>query len=151
MSMSAIWRAAGAGVAGGFFGNAMLGILFTSPPVRAVLYNEQLQSALFLEVTPTRDVAYSVVGLILLSAIHGLLFKRFAPTIPGERWWTKGLAWGGVIWAMYWLFQEWFIYHTLLREPLLLAGVELAILLLGSLAEGLVIAFLVLALHRQDA
>lgn len=151
MPINEFWRAAGAGVAGGFFGNALLGILFTSPPVRAVLYDERLQSALFLEVTPTRDVAYSVVGLIVLSAIHGSLFKQFAQAIPGERWWTKGLAWGGVIWAMYWLFQEWFIYHTLLREPLLLAGFELAILLLGSLAEGVVIAFLVLGARRREA
>lgn len=147
MSISTNLRAAGAGMAGGFVGNAALGLLFTSPPVQAVLYDEHLQSSLFLEVTPTRDVAYSVVGLIVLSSIHGLLFKQFEPAIPGKAWWAKGLAWGGVIWAMYWLFQEWFIYHTLLREPLELAAFELAILFFGSLAEGLVIAFLLLALR----
>jgi hypothetical protein len=45
------------------------------------------------------------------------------------------------IWAMFWLFQEWFIYHTLLAEPLLLNLLELSILLVGSLIEGVVIAF----------
>ena len=151
MSMSSTLRAAGAGIAGGFVGNALLGVLFTSPPIQAILYNEELQSALFLEVTPTRDVAYSVAGLILLSAIHGLLFRQFVSAIPGQTCWSKGLAWGGVVWAMYWLFQEWFIYHTLLREPLALATFELAILLVGSIAEGLVIAFLVLLPNRRRA
>jgi len=43
---------------------------------------------------------------------------------------------------MFWVFQEWFIYHTLLGEPLALNLLELAILLAGSLVEGLVIAFI---------
>jgi hypothetical protein len=42
---------------------------------------------------------------------------------------------------MFWLFQEWFIYHTLLGEPLILNLLELSILLLGSLVEGAIIAF----------
>jgi flagellar biosynthesis protein FliQ len=42
---------------------------------------------------------------------------------------------------MYWLSQEWFIYHTLLGEPLLLNILELSILLTGSLVDGLIIAF----------
>ena len=51
------------------------------------------------------------------------------------------MFWGLTIWVMYWLSQEWFIYHTLLKEPLLLNLLELAILLIGSLVEGLIIAF----------
>jgi hypothetical protein len=42
---------------------------------------------------------------------------------------------------MFWLFQEWFIYQTLLGEPLILNLLELSILLLGSLVEGAIIAF----------
>ena len=37
--------------------------------------------------------------------------------------------------------QEWFIYNTLLGEPLFLNAFELTILILGSLVEGVVIAF----------
>jgi hypothetical protein len=55
----------------------------------------------------------------------------------------KALMWGVIIWATYWLFQEWFIYVTLLNEPIKLATFELAILLCGSLVEGLVISRLV--------
>ena len=42
---------------------------------------------------------------------------------------------------MYWLFQECFIYNTLFGEPLILNALELTILVLGSLVEGVVIAF----------
>ena len=50
------------------------------------------------------------------------------------------MVWGLVLWALYWLPQEWFIYITLLREPLPLAGLELLILGLGSIVEGVIIA-----------
>lgn len=66
----------------------------------------------------------------------------FLPSIPGKTWIGKGAFWGLTIWLMYWVFQEWFIYHTLLAEPLLLNLLELAILLLGSAVEGMVIALI---------
>jgi hypothetical protein len=78
----------------------------------------------------------------VLSAAHGLLFETLHPALPGRSWFLKGVAWGGIIWMMYWVFQEWFIYHTLLGEPLLLAAFELLILLIGSLVEGITIAAL---------
>ena len=133
-------RALAAGVAGGFAGNAFLGACFTSPWIQSLLYDPAVQSALFLEITPQRDVARSVAGLVVLSSLHGLFFRIFAPSMPGPGWARKGLFWGLVIWAMYWLFQEWFVYHTLLREPLILCLLELALLLAGSLIEGMVIA-----------
>ncbi len=131
-----------AGIAGGFVGNGVLGALFTSTPIHALLYNPTWQSPLFMEITPQRNIPVSVSGLVLLSAIHGWLFELLKPSMPGRNWLRKGLFWGMAIWALYWLFQEWFIYHTLLQEPLLLNLLELIILLLGSLMEGVVIAFL---------
>lgn len=142
MKLDQAWRAALAGIAGGFVGNGVLGALFTSEAVRGVLYNPAFQSDLFLSVTPQRDVAYSVIGLVLLSAIHGLLFVVFFESLPGKTWIGKGLAWGATIWAMFWLFQEWFVYHSLLGEPPALAAFELLILLGGSFVEGIVIAAL---------
>lgn len=133
-------RAILAGWIGGFMGNGLLGAVFSSPMAKAVLYDTNVQSQLFLSVTPQRNIAVSVVGLIVLSGIHGLLYSRLNPSIPGRTWLMQGLAWGGMIWASYWLFQEWFIYITLLGEPLLLAAFELLVLLAGSLLEGVVIA-----------
>lgn len=129
-----------AGWIAGFLGNALLGVLFSSPWVRSVLYHPAWQSRLFIEITPQRDIAVSVIGLIVLSGLHGIMFNQFAPSIPGRSWLAKGLFWGATIWAIYWLFQEWFIYVTLLKEPLPLALLELLILLGGSLLEGAIIA-----------
>ena len=130
-----------AGLLGGFVGNGVLGAVFSSAPVQAILYNPEWQSTLFIEITPQRNIPVSVAGLVVLSVVHAWLFSVFQPSIPGRTWLRKGLFWGVTIWAMYWLFQEWFIYNTLLGEPLLLNVLELSILMLGSLVEGAVIAF----------
>jgi hypothetical protein len=130
-----------AGLVGGLIGNGIMGAIFSSPPVQAILYNPTIQSPLFIEVTPQRNVVSSVAGLIILSVIHAWLFKVFEKSIPGQTWLQKGIFWGLTILLMYWLFQEWFIYNTLLGEPVLLNLFELSILLLGSLAEGIVLAF----------
>lgn len=129
-----------AGLVGGFLGNGVLGALFSSPPVHSILYNPEWQSPLFIELTPQRNIPVSVAGLVILSIVHSWLFSVLQPSIPGKTWIRKGLFWGAVIWAMYWLFQEWFIYNTLLNEPLILNLLELTILMLGSLVEGIVIA-----------
>jgi hypothetical protein len=70
------------------------------------------------------------------------------PSIPGRTWVKKGLFWGMAIWAMFWVFQEWFIYHTLFGEPIILNLLELAVLLAGSLVEGLVISFILRNISR---
>lgn len=137
-------RALVAGWLGGFIGNAFLGAAFSSPWIKDVLYNPAWQSQLFLQITPQRNIAVSVIGLVVLSGLHGALFKLFQSAIPGRTAWQKGAFWGLCIWAMYWLFQEWFIYITLLGEPVLLASLELVILLIGSLIEGIVIANIIL-------
>ena len=129
-----------AGMFGGFVGNGVLGMLFSSDVLRSILYDPAIQSALFLEVTAQRDIPLSVAGLVVLSTIHGWLYVQFAPANPGRGWVQKGVWWGAVIFAMFWLPQEWFIYYTLLQEPLLLSVVELTVLWVGSVAEGLVIA-----------
>jgi hypothetical protein len=130
-----------AGLLGGFVGNGVMGAIFSSPPIRSILYNPNLQSSLFIDITPKRDIPVSIAGLVLLSVIHAWLFDVFKPSIPGRTWARKGQFWGFTIFLMFWLFQEWFIYHTLLGEPILLNLLELCILLIGSLVEGLIIAF----------
>ncbi len=130
-----------AGLLGGFVSEAVLGALFVNPVIHSILYNPNLQSRMFIEITTQRNLPVSISGLIVLSVIHGWLYVVFAPSIPGGTWFKKGLFWGLTIWLMFWLFQEWFIYHTLLGEPILLNALELALLLVGSCVEGLTIAF----------
>jgi len=124
------------GLIGGFIGEGIMGGLFMSPPINSILYNPEIQSQLFIEITPDRDLFKSIVGMVILSIAHAWLYSIFIQSIPGKTWIKKGLFWGFTIWLMYWVFQEWFIYHTLLNEPILLNLLELTILLLGSLAEG---------------
>lgn len=137
-----------AGIAGGFIGNGILGAIFSIPHVRSILYNPSIQSALFIEITQKRNIPVSVFGLVVLSVIHSWLFAVLEPSIPGRTWVKKGLFWGMTIWAMFWVFQEWFIYHTLLGEPIILNLLELVVLLAGSLVEGLVISFILRNITR---
>lgn len=140
--MPARWRIILAGLLGGAAGNGVLGVLFSSPPVRRVLYDPTLQSRLFIDVTPIRNIPLSVAGLVALSVVHAWLFSVLSPSVPGRTWLRKGLFWGLTIWLMYWVFQEWFIYHTLLGEPWFLNLLELLLLLVGSLVEGVVISWM---------
>jgi len=142
MTRLTLLKAVLAGWVGGFAGNALLGILFSSPWAHRILFDPASQSPVFISLATQRNIAVSVAGLVALSAIHGLLYVQLQPSIPGRTRLAKGLAWGAVIWAMYWLFQEWFVYVTLLREPALLAAFELLVLLGGSLLEGVVIALM---------
>ncbi len=129
-----------AGLLGGFLGNGVSGLIFSTPFIKSILYNSSIQSKLFLEITPLRNIPLSVSGLVILSVIHSWLFLILMLSVPGNSWLKKGLSWGLVIWLMFWVFQEWFIYHTLLGEPFLLNLLELALLLPGSLVEGIIIA-----------
>lgn len=128
------------GLIAGFISEGFLGGIFMSPPIHKILYNPDWQSKIFLELTPTRDLFTSIAGIVILSIVHSWLFTIYKQSIPGKTWINKGLFWGLTIWLMYWVFQEWFIYHTLLQEPILLTMVELFILLLGSFIEGLIIS-----------
>lgn len=130
-----------AGLIGGFIGEGIMGGLFMSPPINSILYDPAIQSQLFIEITPDRDLFKSIAGMVILSIAHAWFYSLFIHSIPGSTWIKKGLFWGFTIWLMYWVFQEWFIYHTLLNEPILLNLLELTILLFGSLAEGVIIAW----------
>ncbi len=131
-----------AGLLGGFVSEGILGALFVSSFIKSILYNPTIQSQLFIEITPQRNLVVSIIGLIILSIIHAWFYTIFVKSIPGKTWIKKGLFWGFTIWLMFWVFQEWFIFHTLLGEPIILNSLELVILLLGSFVEGLTIAFI---------
>lgn len=137
---NSIYKIIYSGIIAGFISEGILGGLFMSPPIQSILYNPDWQSKVFIDLTPTRDLFPSIAGIVLLSIAHSWFFSLFQKAIPGDTWIKKGLFWGFTIWLLYWVFQEWFIYHTLLKEPLLLNLVELTILMAGSLVEGLIIS-----------
>ena len=112
-------------------------VIGTHPELRPGL---TAQVHIHVERQPEQPAA--VAGLVVLSGVHGALLLLLRRDAAPAAWVRHGLRLGFVIWATYWLFQEWFIYVTLLQEPLSLAGVELLLLLAGSLVEGTVIAWL---------
>jgi hypothetical protein len=58
------------GLIGGFIGEGIMGGLFMSPPINSILYDPSIQSQLFIEITPERDVFKSITGMIVLSITH---------------------------------------------------------------------------------
>ena len=140
-----------AGMVGAFVGNGILGALFSSPPVKRMLYDENLQSELFRTITPLRNIPLSVAGLVLLGIIPAFIYSLISSSLPGGTPFKKGLVWGLAIWGMYWVHQEWFIYFTLLNEPWYLCALELTILLFGSLAQGVITAFIVTGRPTEPA
>lgn len=143
-----IWTAA---ILAGFISEAFMGLIFTSQAIKGLLYNPKLQSEKFIEITSSREVSLTttIIGMILLSGIHSWLFSILHESIPGQTKLKQGLFFGFMIWLVYWLFQEWFVYHTMLGEPILLTLLELAILLAGSLIEGIIISFMVSGINHK--
>ena len=79
---------------GRFLGNGVLGVIFSLPAVQAIPYDPDLQSKLFIEVTPLRNIPVSVAGLVVLSVIHSWLFSVFSFSIPGRTGIQKDTLWG---------------------------------------------------------
>lgn len=134
---SSLVRTALWGLLAAFVSQGLMGVLFLNPWTQGLLYHEQWQSLLYRQVTPQRDLLPSIVGLVVWGLIPAFLHRRLAPS--GSPW-RAGLATATWIWLLFWLPQEWFIYVTLLGEPLPLAGLELVLAALGSLAQGLLLA-----------
>ncbi|MBU0679740.1 MAG: hypothetical protein KJ626_16685 [Verrucomicrobia bacterium] len=128
------------GVVAGVVGHGAMGLIFYSPPMQALLYMDPVQSEIFLSICQPRNIPTCAAGIILLSILHAVFFAVFQPSIPGRTWFRKGIFWGFTIWALYWLFQEWLLYTMLLGVPILMNIVELSVLLIGSLVEGVMIA-----------
>lgn len=141
-SKNSLFKKVFIGLIAGIVSQMIMGGLFMSPLVQSILYNPEFQSQLFLEITPQRDLLPSVLGLIIFSIVYGIIYPRVFSVLPGEKWWQKGLWFGFFIWLLYWVPQEWFIYRTLLHEPLWLNLFELTLCLIGTFAQGIVIAFL---------
>lgn len=126
------------GLVAGFVSQGVMGALFLNPWIQPLLYDPTWQSRLYREITPLRDLVPSIVGLVVWGVVPALLHRRLAPTTAP---WVAGLATGAWIWALYWLPQEWFVYVTLLGEPLPLAGVELLLAAVGCAVQGLILGW----------
>lgn len=131
-------RVVGIGLLAGFVSQGLMGALFMNPWSLALLSDPGLQSALYRELSALRPLVPSIVGLVLWGVVPAFLHRRLAH--PGP-WWKSGLATGAWVWGLFWLPQEWFMYITLLAEPLPLALLELAFAAVGCAAQGLLLGW----------
>lgn len=116
-------------------------------PAQTILANPAYQSAkmmkVFFELEPLprtgTDPGFVLFGLFLFGILHALIFVTLFPAFPGTGW-RKGIGLGFMIWlvAIFWF--EFFILWNVLHEPLPLILVELALWLMVSVFEGIVIA-----------
>jgi hypothetical protein len=130
-----------AGLLGGFISNAFIGFILTRAFVHRVL-NPDKHTTHYREASTGIRLPIAIGGLITLTIIHAWLFYILCGSLPGSTWLPKGLAWGFVIWLMYWVFQEWFSFRMLFGLPALHSLFRLVVFLLAAFIEGMIIAFL---------
>lgn len=126
------------GLAAGFVSQGVMGALFMNPWSQAVLGNPGFQSSLYRELSALRPLVPSIIGLVAWGVVPALLHRRLGHSGPR---WRSGLATGAWVWALFWLPQEWFMYVTLIGEPLPLAALELAFAAVGCGVQGLILGW----------
>lgn len=139
-------RAAVGGAAGAVAAFALAFLLFFRL-AGPLLFDPVLQSpkllAVWQELEPLplvlADPGLFTVGVALLGAVHGLVFRGIVRGLPADPL-RRGLAFGLVLWALMALFFEFFAPLNLFGEPLALVALELALWLPVLLVEGLVLS-----------
>lgn len=138
------------GIIGGAVGYAVTAAIFSTQAVKEIIFNPDIQSKVFISLLQNGNMPLAAAGLILLSVIHSWLFELLRPSIPGHTWFAKGLFWGLVIWLMFWLFQEWFVFLALVKQPWHLSAFELLLKLPGALIEGAIIAYIIMVKPKKQ-
>ena len=123
------------GLAAGFLSNAVIGFVMTRKQIHALLTSPTRNSATYVDVTAKINLPVAISGLVALSVIHAWDFTVLSPSLPGDTWAIHGLAFGGLIWLFFWLFQEWFSFRNLLKVPLAISALRLCVLAGGAAIE----------------
>jgi hypothetical protein len=149
-----VWRILLSGLLGAvaWFGAMM--VFFG--PAQQVLTDPAHQSAkmlaVFFELDPPPMIAVSPLvlplGCLGLGIIFAFVFAVLWPGVPGKRWWQKGLAFGGLSWLLVFPWFEFYLPWNVLREPLPLVGLELALWLGVKLCTGLALSLVYLFEQR---
>lgn len=137
-TVSSRWRVVLVGLLAGFVSQGVMGALFMNPWSQSLLSDPGLQSSLYRELSALRPLVPSIVGLVVWGIVPAVLHHRLAT--PGS-WAKAGLVTGAWVWVLFWLPQEWFMYVTLIGEPLPLAALELVFAAVGCAVQGLILAW----------
>lgn len=136
-------RIVSAGLLAGAVSNAVVGLIFTRKPVHAMMHDSSRNSRKYIDVATQMNLPVAIIGLILLSVIHSVIFAFIGAALPGSTWLTRGIIFGVMIWLFFWLFQEWFAFHCLLSVPISINSFRLVVLLIGAVIEGIIISWIV--------
>lgn len=97
----------------------------------------------YMDTASQMNLPIAIIGLILLSTIHAVIFAFIGGALPGSTWLGRGIVFGVMIWLLFWLFQEWFAFHCLLGVRLSLNSFRLLVLLIGAIIEGVIISWII--------
>lgn len=124
----------------------------------SVLFDPQIQSSKVIDVLfemEPRPLMFENGPLYMayaaaIGAVHGIIFMMIEPALGGSRT-TRGLRFAVVLWALMALYFEFHTPFNMLREPILLVGLELLFWIVVVLVEGLALSFLYGASRRKRA
>ncbi|MDR8389567.1 hypothetical protein NC796_00370 [Aliifodinibius sp. S!AR15-10] len=142
----ALFRAALSGVAGGLAWLCAMTLFFG--PAQAILANPEYQSQKFLavfgEIEPLPHIAGAwwilPAGLLAIGILYGIVYHFIRGAFHGKPWWSKGLQFGLVAWALMVPWFEFYLPWNVMHEPVLLVVLEMAVWLAVLLTVGLAIA-----------
>ena len=83
-----------------------------------------------------------IIGIVLFGVFHAYIFRWLSPVLSGGVL-QQGLQFGGLVFAMTFLFWEFFTPFNLFGEPLQLILLELVFWACIAAADGLVIAAII--------
>jgi hypothetical protein len=134
-------RIISSGLLAGAISNAVVGFIFTRKPIHGMIHDSSRNSRKYIDTASQMNLPVAIIGLILLSVIHSVIFAFIGASLPGVTWVSRGIFFGIMIWLFFWLFQEWFAFHCLLGVPFTINSFRLLVLLIGAVIEGVIISW----------
>jgi len=113
-------------------------LLFDNPAqsekLLAVLFELELRPLMF-----TNGLLYMAI-VVVIGFLHGVVFALVEPSLPRGRT-LKGLAFGGILWALMALYFEFHAPFNMFGEPVKLVALELLFWVAVVGVEGLILAW----------
>lgn len=117
-------------------------------PAQAILAAPAYQSEKFLiifgqlEPLPRTSTAPWILaaGLFAMGLVYGVVYHFVRGAFAGKPWWTRGLRFGAVAWALMVPWFEFYLPWNVMHEPFALVLLEMALWLGVLLIVGITIA-----------
>ncbi len=102
-------------------------------PAQAILADPGFQSRKFLfimgQLSPLPRTAENAwilpVGLLAIGVIYGVVYHFVRKAFSRKPWWSKGLQFGSVAWALMVPWFEFYLPWNVMHEPIMLVVIEM--------------------------